>query len=474
MMSFHQHFFIKNPMFLAINRLYSSILLLSLGTFSVDVLAGGFSLYTEGSASAVGNYAAGIAAEGRDASVGWYNPAAMVLLQKPEIVLGAVGVMPVASLSGTAGFYQREPGYDELLPPYIQSFSNIDGAREAIVPNLHLVLPVGERLRYGLSIISPLGLSTNWGEDSPLRYAGTFSKLQVINVSPEMGGLINDHLAIGWGLDLQWASVDFDNVLGIPAGAQLTDQKPSEFDSPLKNHGKAFGAGFHAGVLLKLNADRTRFGFNYEYGVTQSFKGSSSLSGVLADDLLQNKDAYASTNELYTNDIRFPDILTFSLYQQVNDKVALMGSIVYSIWSPFNTIVLNNVVAYSAENGQVDLQSASAIQNYQNALRASFGMNYQLTEQWQFRWGGGYDQTPTNNTDRDIRLPDVDKFAIAVGAHWQSTQHLGFDIGYSYLLPVDNTVINKRQDLDSNNWVEVNATGHSYAQLFAAQLNWRG
>ena len=73
---------------------------------TIQTFAGAFSLYTEGSVSAIQNFAAGIAAEGRDASVAWYNPAAMVLLKKPELVVGGIGVTPSLNLSGTASFYQ--------------------------------------------------------------------------------------------------------------------------------------------------------------------------------------------------------------------------------------------------------------------------------------------------------------------------------------------------------------------------------
>ena len=166
------------------------MLLLGCGLTSFQSHSGAFSLYTEGSASAVGNFAAGVAAEGRDASIGWFNPAGLVLLRKPEIVLGAVGVLPHVSLTGEAIFNQIEIDSNELLPPYVENFNNLNGAQNAVVPNLHVAIPVGDNFTYGLSIVSPLGLSTSWPQDSALRYAATLSELTVVDISPEMGGLI--------------------------------------------------------------------------------------------------------------------------------------------------------------------------------------------------------------------------------------------------------------------------------------------
>lgn len=451
--------------------------LLVLGICS-SIHAGSFSLYTEGSVSAVQNFAAGVAAEGRDASVGWYNPAALVLLKKPEFVGGGIGVNPVARLTGTSRLYQYDPN-DEVDPilygPYTQSFYNLDGGREAIVPNLHFALPVGDKVVYGFSIVAPLGLASNWPEDSPVRYAGTYSNLRVIDFAPEMGGLINEHFSVGLGIDFQWANVNFDNVVGAPAVLPIIvpDVPVTEWDTVVRNHGNSFGMGFHAGYLFKWNDDTSRFGFNYLYGVTHDFKGSSQLQGMFADKDFFDTQAMISSNGLYADPVKFPDIMTFSLFQKVNDRLDMMASVVYSLWSSFRSITLHGIPIASIPDNNIIFQSATAVQNYRNALRLAFGANYKLTDKWELRGGTGWDQTPTNDIDRDVRLPDVNKFALAVGAHWQPNDAWGFDVGYSYLWPLEDAVINKTQILDERNWVVVNASGHAYAQLLALGVKWR-
>jgi long-chain fatty acid transport protein len=456
-------------------KLFSCITFISL---SIQAQAGSFSLYTEGSVSAVQNFAAGIAAEGRDASVGWYNPAALVLLKKMEFVGGGIGVIPVARLSGTSRLYQYDPN-DETDPilygPYTESFHNLDGGREAIVPNFHFAMPFGDKIVYGASLVAPFGLSSNWPESSAVRYAGTYSNLRVIDFAPEAGALINDHFALGLGVDFQWANVNFDNVIGAPAVLPilLPGVPVTEWDTTVKNSGKSFGMGFHAGFLTKWNDDNTRFGFNYLYGVTQNFKGTSQVQGMFADGDFLNTDAYAVSNNLRADPVKFPDIMTFSLFHKMTDKVDVMGSIVYSMWSSFKSITLYNIPVASIPDNALVLQNATAIQNYRDTFRLAFGLNYKLTDKWELRGGTGWDQTPTNNTDRDIRLPDADKYALAVGAHWQPTDSWGFDIGYSYLWPLQTATVNKTQYLDSRNWVVINATGHAYAQLLALGLKWR-
>ncbi len=50
--------------------------------------------------------------------------------------------------------------------------------------------------------------------------------------------------------------------------------------------------------------------------------------------------------------------------------------------------------------------------------------NYRVNELWMLRVGGGYDATPTNDAYRDVRLPDVDRWALSVGAHYQMKPNL--------------------------------------------------
>jgi long-chain fatty acid transport protein len=455
-------------------KLFCCLTLLSFGS---SIQAGSFSLYTEGSVSAVQNYAAGVAAEGRDASVGWYNPAALVLLQKNEVVGGGVGVSPVIHLSGQSTLYQYDPSDpdNEQLFSYTESFRNLSGGREAIVPNLHLALPFNDKIVFGASIVAPFGLSSSWPDTSAVRYAGTYSNLRVIDFSPEAGVLLDDHFSIGLGLDFQTAAVDFDNMIGAPAALKMLhpDIPVSEWDTAIKNHGNSFGMGFHAGFLTKWNDDNTRFGFNYHYGVNHTFKGTSRSYGIFADPEFENIDASAESTALRADPVKFPDIMTFSLFHQLTHKVEIMGSIVYSMWSSFNTIKLHNIPVASVPDAEVILQDATAIQNYRDVFRLAFGVNYKLTDTFELRGGTGWDQTPTNPTDRDVRLPDVDKYALAIGGHWQPNDAWGFDIAYSYLWPLQSATVHKTQYLDSKNWVVVDASGHSYAQLLAVGLKWR-
>jgi long-chain fatty acid transport protein len=439
------------------------------------VHAGAFSLYTEGSAAAIGNYAAGIAAEAADASIGWYNPAGLVLIRNQQAVMGGVGVFPTAKLNGQSTF--RTPG----VPPYVQTFNGLEGAENGFVPSFHYALPLGENATFGVSMVAPFGLATSWDPLSPVRYQGTFTELITSNLSPELGGKLTDNFSIGAGLDLQYARVKFNRMIGTPTIYQGSPFSVFSNDSQVYNKGQSFGVGFHAGAMAMFNDNHSRLGLNYQSKMRHHFHGYSILGGKLADPAfnlgnpnLSNTNATFRSNDLNSNVIDLPDIVTLSGYHDVNETVALLASVVYTNWSTLRTIELNNVAVPNTTPGATSKQTkANSIspQNYSDAWRVAVGANYHVNEKMMLRVGGGYDATPTNDIDRDVRLPDVDRWALSIGAHYQARPDIGLDIGYTHLFSANDPLINRTDPIGTSSY-NVNAGGSTGADLVGAQLVW--
>lgn len=436
--------------------------------------AGAFSLYTESSTVAVGNFAAGIAAEAADASIGWYNPAGLVLLHEQQAVLSGIGVLPSFKISGTSTYTTQE-----VAEPYVQPFSNLQGAQQAVVPAFHYAHPLGNNVTFGLSLVAPFGLSSSWPESSAVRYSGTLTSLKTIRLSPEMGGRLSDHFSIGAGLDLEWAQVTFNNVVGNPAFAQelsIADPgvTPTIFDSTLQNTGDAFNVGFHAGLMLMFNDDHTRLGLNYQSQMGHIFQGTSTMTGRMADPWFQSISEQFVSDSLITNEINFPDILTVSAYQDISNRIALLASAVYTGWSSYNEVGLNGVAAISEDTLLQAPINVLEIENYHDTWRYALGANYRFTDHLLLRLGGGYDQTPTSNTYRSIRLPDSDRWALSVGGHYQPWANIGFDVGYTYLFAAtDATPIDKVQHIGTISQDRIVATANNHAQLVGIQVVWR-
>lgn len=440
------------------------------------VNAGSFSLYNESSGAAIGNYAAGIAAEAADASTGWYNPAGLALLHTRQSVFSGVGVFPVSRLSGTSTF-SGPAGLPPAFSTFTQNFNHFNGADSAFVPAFHYALPLTDRVTAGLSLLAPFGLSTNWGERGPVRYAATFSELLTFNLAPELGALITDNFAVGAGLDLQYARVKFNRILGVPTLSTALGQQPEFLDSLSYNKGHSFGVGFHTGGMLLLNDNHSRIGLNYQSRMHHKFHGYSELTGRLAAPgldlssplsvLTSGSGSSFRSDSLSSNDIDFPEIVTLSGYHDLNPKVALLASVVYTGWHVLKTIELDNVAAFSPGLGQVKVNSIST-QNYRNTWRAAVGINYRINDKLMLRTGGGYDQTPTVDSDRDVRLPDSNRWALAVGAHYQIQSNMTLDLGYAHLFQVGSSEIDKTESTGATTY-NVDARIKAKADLIGIQ-----
>lgn len=468
-----------------------SIAVLGLLTSS-SLYAGAFSLYTESSPVAIGNYAAGVAAEAADASTGWYNPAGLSLLRETQMVVGGTGVFPQSKITGSSLY--TTPLAPLPLPPanYVQHFEGLDGAASAFVPMFHAAFPVGERVTFGISLVSPFGLATDWDTDSPVRYQATFTELLTANLSPEMGVRFSENLALGAGLDLQYARVKFNRMLGAPALLQFLGAAPDQLDSLSYNKGKSIGFGFHAGAMLLFNEDHTRLGVNYQSQVSHQFFGYSELTGPLAfNGIIINSPASRAlavaadpafkTNGLYSNEVSLPDIVTISAYHDVTDRVALLASAVYTGWHSFQNIILNNVAALQTTTvptqqgpaivGTSALVQSISPQRYRDTWRFALGANYSMNDQLLVRVGGGYDQTPTNDVDRDVRLADSNRWALSAGLHYQRNANLGFDVGYTHLFSAGDSAIN-RSDAIGTSIYTVSASNRASADLIGFQAVW--
>ena len=438
--------------------------------------AGSFSLYTESSPAAIGNYAAGIAAEAADASTGWYNPAGLPLIRSKEAVFGAVGIFPSIKLHGLSTFNTAG------LPTYQQTFDGIKTSKPGYVPSFHSAIPLGENATFGFSVVAPFGLATQWNRQGRVRYAATTSNLLTSNFSPEIGAKLTEKFSVGAGIDLQYSRVRFNQVLGSPALMHAFGVEPSLLDSLSYNRGQSFGVGFHAGVLGMFYDNHTRVGFNYQSQVRHRFNGYSRLQGRLANlspiltplaVLESNPDALYWSNSLASNTIIFPEVATLSLYQDVTDRFAFLASAVFTGWRSLKTLELDRVAAYAPfpANGQI-LANSVTTENYHNAWRFAIGGNYHVNEKLMMRVGGGFDQTPTRKVYRDIRVPDSNRAAASIGAHYQARPSLGVDIGYTRLFGIEHAKINKTAPVGSSSTYNVNAGIKSHADLVGIQAVW--
>lgn len=458
-----KEFFVKHasttPNKKILSRAIAGILLASM---SIGAQAAGFSIHAEGSAVNTGNAGAGMAAEAQDASTAFFNPAGLTHIEHEQIVASGNVIIANGSFNGTSVFSYVPPSPLSLaIPPVVQT-GNATTQGIFFVPAGYYAKPIGENATLGFGMNGPFGLKTDWGLTNPFRYAGTETQVQVVNFFPAIGVKITDKISLGAAIDVQYMTVDFNSVV------TLGNLAPINTDSTSTNHGTSTGIGAHGGILIDFNP-QTRLGINYQSRVKHNLTGYSKLEGPILAAVLGFPGPGSLTSDSLNASATLPGSTTVSLFHKLNEKFDIMGTVRYIEWSVLKDITLNNVQTPTG------LTNSTSVTNYRDTWRVVLGGNWHVNEKILLRAGVGYDQTPTENAFRDIRLPDGDRYLVSVGAHYQASEQLGLDVGYMHLFIKDGNV-NKFQPLNNNfptnSGVTVTGVGKTHADIIGGQLTW--
>lgn len=435
----------------SLQRLFFSLLAVGVMGCTQNIFAAAFQLFEQDAAS-IGNYHAGRAAIADDASTAYYNPAGLIRFNNQQIIVGGAPIFTDIRFNGTVDIHTNAD-HSPLLNGQ-QSVAQQAGGF-VVIPFFHYVSPVSERVGYGMSVVEPFKLKTDYGHDSMVRYIATLTSIQIIDVSPALGFAINDKLSLGLGLNIQFLTGEFNSVVR-GGGIDITDISA---DTISRNRGDDHAFGYHVGVLYQLQPC-TRLGISYQSKITHHFAGRSHYVGFLASNGTQTGSDLAAT-------LTLPPITSASIFHTLNHAWDVMGTVTYTQWGDFNHFTLKNVAGFDAVN---DL-TLNIQQGYHNAWNYAVGTQYHPTDCWLLRTGLGYDQSPVNDRHRNLQLPDSDRVALALGAHYQYTKALGFDLGWTHLFML-NTRINRVEQRVGDERTLSNGAIKAGTDIYGAQVKW--
>ncbi|MCW5588833.1 MAG: transporter [Legionellales bacterium] len=417
-----------------------------LAGISLSTFASGFQLLEE-SAAGTGDYQSGGAALANDASTGFYNPAGLVRLKHQELNLGVAGIITDIQFTGQAS---TNLGYSAT--------GTAQAGNANAIPNFHYAAPLSDRVGFGFDVTVPFGLETAWKEDSIVRYSNTLTSVKTVDISPSLGFALTKQLSVGAGWDAQYMNVQFNQVAGVGP--------TNVVDTTSRNKGKNWGNGWHAGVLYQFTP-QTRMGISYRSKVVHHLKGTSYFWGLLALNVPPVDQFNSNT---LTADITLPATTTISFYHDMNDRWAILGSAYYTQWDVIKRLVLVNVAGLD-QNFNLNTLTAGVDAYYRNTWNFSLGTHYKLTDKITAKLGVGYDKAPIKTLYRNLRLPDSNRIAVAVGAHFQPSEALGIDVGWTHLFLQNAPVNNQASVGPSTTTVIGNVKSH--ADVLGAELSWK-
>lgn len=377
--------------------------------FSTATFASGFQLWEE-SAASLGDYHAGAAASAHDASGVFYNPANASRIDRPEISAGLVYIPLGITYHGTI----TQNGLP--LPNSPTPANGVSGGTDNYVPNFHAVYPVNDRVSVSFEETTPFGLATQYPPDgSGVGALATATRLKTINFNPSMSYAITHDFSIGAGVDVMQGQAIYDDAL--------------PFMGSITNSLKGWGYGYNAGLLWQASQE-TRLGLSYRSAITIDATGPSEFQGV---------------HSKVSADFPLPATTMFSVYHNMSQRWALMGSAFYTQWSCFHELVIKNI----SQGTLLGPGTVALHENYRDTWNLSMGTRYRFNHTVSAEAGFGHDDTPTRLPYRDIRLPDASRFAGSLGINVYPTSQMELSAGWTHFF-VGRTTVNNSQSNDTS------------------------
>lgn len=400
------------------------------------------------SAVAAGDSGAGGAALAEDASTSFTNPAGLVRLPCPQLVLVGSALNVDTKFRGSNTWSLVPGAFPIPIPSYTET-GTAQGGVLRFLPAFHFAMPIAPCWRFGFSAAPTYGLATMYENNSIVRYNTTKTELKVLDLSPAIAYQINRQFSVGAGVDFANATLIYRAVAGIPPLGLFNDALS-------KNTADAWGYGGHVGVLYQMDPC-TRFGLHYRSKMNIDIKGKSVLTGR---GLIEN--GAISVNNFRTTLI-LPPITTLSAYHDFTPCWAVDASINYTQWNLINngSQTLYNIATPTPVNATIPW-------NYKNTWLTAVGTSYRINQLWLLRTGVQYDQSPIKSSQRLLAIPDSNRWGVSVGAHYQFCRTAGFDMGWTHLFLRDAsmsapTVIGPQVSTP-------NGTSKSHADIVSAQI----
>lgn len=377
-------------------RRFVCVLLLS-AIIAVPAQGAGFGIFEQGTkATGMSN---AFTAQADDPSAMFYNVGGLAFLDKRDFLAGATIIfLGDSDFSG--------------LPPFPgPTFSGSQQAQLRTPIHFYWAEPITENLTFGLGLMTPFGLVTEW--DNPDQWAGRFistkADLTAIDLNPNIGWQITDKLGIGGGIVVRTSSVELNRNIGQPNPGNpqfpVTDIAKTSLESDTE-----IGIGWNVGLLHKVT-ERFTWGFSYRSRVTVDYGGNAQFTQILTgddqvDDVIAAALPFGEDLPIDTS-IEFPDMASLGLAYRISPKFLIEFDLNWTGWSSFDRteIVFTNDPEFSSE----------IVSDWEDSNNYRAGLLWDVRGPGEWRFGAYYDETPQPDASVGPLLPDANRVGISAG-----------------------------------------------------------
>src|SRR5262249_27248946 len=108
-----------------------------------------------------------------------------------------------------------------------------------------------------------------------------------------------------------------------------------------------------------------------------------------------------------------PDVVTFGLRSKLDDEWTALLGVEWTNWKDFHDLTIK--FKNPAQPNDV------TVFDWKDSWFGSVGAEYRPNDRWTFKFGTGYDQSPTLDRTRNPRVPDADRAWLAGGIGFKAS-----------------------------------------------------
>ncbi|MGH8352798.1 MAG: OmpP1/FadL family transporter [Pseudomonas sp.] len=396
--------------------------------------AGGLTLYELGTDD-VGLANAGTAARAQGPSTIAYNPAGLSFLEGTQITAGAQLLHSNLAFDRDSSPQTAGDDSGDILP-WVPGGSFFASQR------------LDNQWSVGFGAYGDFGMSIDYDNDWSGRYFSQYSALLGLSLVPSAAYRFNDEWSVGLGLRAMNSLLQVESAIDrSPLG--LTDRS----DGQVKYEDSAWGYGAVLGVIYQPQAG-TRIGLNYTSKIDLNFEDRLNVKGGVVDRLNGLKI------EL---DVQVPQSVTLSLYQQLDERWALLASTNWQDWSEFGEID----VTVATDGGITRATTVDA--NFRDTWHLSLGTQYQATEKWLWNAGIAYDSSAVSDDDRTFASPMGESYHLATGVSYAMDRDTVLNFSWS-LIWLGDQPVEQTQSLSNNR--TSGQFSDVWIQAYSANMTW--
>lgn len=422
-------------------RLSIIAFLISQSFLSLSAHAAGYQI-NEISPSLQGDATAGAAAAKNDVSSLFINPATLSTLLQNQAYVGASEIFPHVRMSNASATHTVvTPGIPPV--PFTATVLGVNSqsrvSKPVFVPDGYVGWRLNDQLVVGLAFIAPWGLTTKYRSDSVVRFGAVYSSVFTVNITPSIAYAINNQWSVGAGFQAQYISATFSNFNGAYTGDPAIDALIAA-NSPTYLRGSSWGYGYTAGVLFKPDLC-TRIGLGYRSQVAEQISGhGQQITGPGPTVRAPSRDFPFNAQTYVRAGIKTPAVLTLSAARDIYDWT-IKATAQVNFWNTFNQLSIYMPGAF--------VTNSTILTKWKNTFFGALGADYRFKCDWEVRGGVAYDQTPTQDTYRDPRIPDASRVWLTLGGTYKPTKHWSFDGAYAHIF-IANKNVNVTQPNGTN------------------------